>query len=173
MDPPQDLTMDRSAIEEKARAGFTECQADLEKALSPDLYRELSAMFSGGAIDITADQWVTTVYDMIVAFKTAADRNALVESLKGDVSTLVMRAQFSEKMEASLRSTWQIDRLIHQEESSFSREATEQAMDSVGEKQRVDPIRRAGAKIGRNEPCPCGSGRKYKKCCGAKTRGRA
>jgi preprotein translocase subunit SecA len=24
-----------------------------------------------------------------------------------------------------------------------------------------------GAKIGRNDPCPCGSGRKYKKCCGA------
>jgi len=22
-------------------------------------------------------------------------------------------------------------------------------------------------KIGRNDPCPCGSGRKYKKCCGA------
>lgn len=26
---------------------------------------------------------------------------------------------------------------------------------------------RPGAKIGRNEACPCGSGRKYKKCCGA------
>lgn len=26
---------------------------------------------------------------------------------------------------------------------------------------------RAGVKIGRNDPCPCGSGRKYKKCCGA------
>lgn len=24
-----------------------------------------------------------------------------------------------------------------------------------------------GKKIGRNEPCPCGSGKKYKKCCGA------
>jgi len=24
-----------------------------------------------------------------------------------------------------------------------------------------------GSKVGRNEPCPCGSGRKYKKCCGA------
>ncbi|WP_420808763.1 SEC-C metal-binding domain-containing protein [Bacillus salacetis] len=22
------------------------------------------------------------------------------------------------------------------------------------------------AKVGRNEPCPCGSGKKYKKCCG-------
>ncbi len=28
-------------------------------------------------------------------------------------------------------------------------------------------IRNPGAKIGRNDPCPCGSGRKYKKCCGA------
>ncbi len=25
----------------------------------------------------------------------------------------------------------------------------------------------AGRKVGRNEPCPCGSGRKYKKCCGS------
>ncbi|MGD9016140.1 MAG: SEC-C metal-binding domain-containing protein [Desulfobacterales bacterium] len=24
----------------------------------------------------------------------------------------------------------------------------------------------AGEKVGRNEPCPCGSGKKYKKCCG-------
>jgi SEC-C motif-containing protein len=27
---------------------------------------------------------------------------------------------------------------------------------------------RSGPKIGRNEPCPCGSGKKYKKCCGGK-----
>ena len=29
------------------------------------------------------------------------------------------------------------------------------------------PIVRKGDKVGRNDPCPCGSGRKYKKCCGA------
>lgn len=28
------------------------------------------------------------------------------------------------------------------------------------------PIRRNQPKVGRNEPCPCGSGKKYKKCCG-------
>jgi SEC-C motif domain protein len=28
-------------------------------------------------------------------------------------------------------------------------------------------IRREAPKIGRNDPCPCGSGKKYKKCCGA------
>ncbi len=27
------------------------------------------------------------------------------------------------------------------------------------------PVRREGPKIGRNDPCPCGSGKKYKKCC--------
>ena len=33
--------------------------------------------------------------------------------------------------------------------------------------ERQQPIRRTGPKVGRNEPCPCGSGKKYKKCCGA------
>ena len=30
----------------------------------------------------------------------------------------------------------------------------------------VEPIRNTGVKVGRNDPCPCGSGKKYKKCCG-------
>lgn len=35
------------------------------------------------------------------------------------------------------------------------------------ETKKVDPLK-AGAEPGRNDPCPCGSGKKYKKCCGAK-----
>jgi preprotein translocase subunit SecA len=34
------------------------------------------------------------------------------------------------------------------------------------EPQKKKPVKRAAKKIGRNAPCPCGSGRKYKKCCG-------
>ena len=30
-------------------------------------------------------------------------------------------------------------------------------------------VKKAAEKIGRNDPCPCGSGKKYKKCCGAGT----
>ncbi|MDB4443915.1 preprotein translocase subunit SecA [bacterium] len=33
---------------------------------------------------------------------------------------------------------------------------------------KPETIKRDGKKIGRNAPCPCGSGKKYKKCCGAK-----
>ena len=29
------------------------------------------------------------------------------------------------------------------------------------------PVKRESAKIGRNDPCPCGSGKKYKQCCGS------
>jgi preprotein translocase subunit SecA len=30
----------------------------------------------------------------------------------------------------------------------------------------AQPMRRAGEKVGRNDPCPCGSGKKYKQCHG-------
>ena len=35
-----------------------------------------------------------------------------------------------------------------------------------GEPQRPAPAKRTLDKVGRNSPCPCGSGKKYKKCCG-------
>jgi preprotein translocase subunit SecA len=36
-----------------------------------------------------------------------------------------------------------------------------------GEEETAKPVRNKGPKIGRNDPCPCGSGKKYKRCCGA------
>ncbi|MFN7843104.1 MAG: SEC-C metal-binding domain-containing protein [Pirellula sp.] len=29
----------------------------------------------------------------------------------------------------------------------------------------MQPIRNRGSRVGRNDPCPCGSGKKYKNCC--------
>ena len=36
-------------------------------------------------------------------------------------------------------------------------------------KGKVVPYKRDAPKVGRNDPCPCGSGKKYKKCCLNKT----
>jgi preprotein translocase subunit SecA len=46
--------------------------------------------------------------------------------------------------------------------------AEEQLVMSHGEEPtaKKKTVRRSGKKVGRNEPCPCGSGKKYKKCCG-------
>ena len=42
-----------------------------------------------------------------------------------------------------------------------------QAMQNAGQSHRIitSPIR-VEKKVGRNDPCPCGSGKKYKQCCG-------
>jgi hypothetical protein len=42
--------------------------------------------------------------------------------------------------------------------------------DTIDDRRDTPPetIRREGPRVGRNEPCPCGSGKKFKKCCGKK-----
>ncbi len=41
--------------------------------------------------------------------------------------------------------------------------------DGAGDGETARPVRRAEPKVGRNDPCPCGSGKKYKKCHGSAT----
>jgi preprotein translocase subunit SecA len=54
------------------------------------------------------------------------------------------------------------------EEMNESRERELQSVHAnlTGSDAAVEPQRRTVQKIGRNAPCPCGSGKKYKKCCG-------
>jgi preprotein translocase subunit SecA len=42
-----------------------------------------------------------------------------------------------------------------------------QALEGAAATATAAPIVRAGPKVGRNDPCPCGSGKKYKHCHGA------
>ncbi len=42
---------------------------------------------------------------------------------------------------------------------------TLEAMKRMGYFRKTRPIERDNKKIGRNDPCPCGSGKKYKNCC--------
>jgi preprotein translocase subunit SecA len=43
-------------------------------------------------------------------------------------------------------------------------DAASQTTNAGGETKKAEPIRNLGAKVGRNDPCPCGSGKKYKNC---------
>lgn len=38
--------------------------------------------------------------------------------------------------------------------------------EQAGQMPKVETVVHEGPRIGRNDPCPCGSGKKYKKCCG-------
>lgn len=48
---------------------------------------------------------------------------------------------------------------------SWNNVLSQEKIDEIGKAYRTEHIA-VSNKVGRNEPCPCGSGKKYKKCCG-------
>jgi SEC-C motif-containing protein len=54
---------------------------------------------------------------------------------------------------------------VHHERAEFERYAGKWYFVD-GETVAQKPVVREGPRVGRNDPCPCGSGKKYKKCCG-------
>jgi len=63
-------------------------------------------------------------------------------------------------------------RLVHEEKTQFEgvqqQAGAEEAASYQGQlpEEKVATYKREEPKVGRNDPCPCGSGKKYKKCCG-------
>jgi preprotein translocase subunit SecA len=74
--------------------------------------------------------------------------------------------------EDALRSTWHETAAIHAEASAATlpppgdSSMTGGPPDQRGDAAAAEPIRNMGHKVGRNDPCPCGSGKKFKNCCG-------
>ena len=64
------------------------------------------------------------------------------------------------------RATTSMDDMEEAFQRRKRRELEQARMAGAGEMQAVQQVVR-GEKVGRNDPCPCGSGKKYKKCCGA------
>ncbi len=82
------------------------------------------------------------------------------------VTDLVFRMEQLD--ERFVGSTWIETSATHDESPSASDIAREQqqAIDaSQTDKEKPEPIRHRGQRVGRNDPCPCGSGKKYKNCC--------
>ena len=70
--------------------------------------------------------------------------------------------------EGFVGSNWVETSAVHEEAPAASEIALQQQQAinaSQSGDQKVEPIRNRGKKVGRNEPCPCGSGKKYKNCC--------
>ncbi len=95
------------------------------------------------------------------------------ENIADEIATLLFRVRpVSRQDEAALEQLWQPSsyQAPREYEASFRRQAerteAEAAAASKGEGPQK-PIEREEPKIGRNDPCHCGSGKKYKKCHGA------
>ena len=87
----------------------------------------------------------------------------MIESMRNDITQLVLRVEVRQEDEARMQSGL--------EKAEYHHDGTpagqpEQATTTSGQQGPRKPIVNKGPKIGRNSPCPCGSGKKYKHCCG-------
>ncbi len=92
--------------------------------------------------------------------------NEMLEGVEDKVTDVIFKVQLAAGDQA--RSVYNVSRAAHDEVSQFTVAERQRAAAQApqGEKQ-VKKIQLDTPKVGRNEPCPCGSGKKYKKCCGA------
>ena len=97
--------------------------------------------------------------------------DAMWESIGERVTDLIFRMEsFNEEF---IRSTWVEATTSRNDPNAAS--APRQELESPAQlaaessnqdnESRPDPVRHAEPRVGRNDPCPCGSGKKYKSCC--------
>jgi preprotein translocase subunit SecA len=109
-----------------------------------------------------------------IGLRAYGQRDPLVEYKK---ESFDMFAQMKERIENdAVRFLFLLDPMTdeerHREEERRRREqdriftAASRSAAGVVARGGVEPIKRKVAKVGRNDPCPCGSGKKYKKCHG-------
>ena len=93
----------------------------------------------------------------------------MMDQLKSSVISILARVRFRGEEDADTLSQQTPDmtevELKHRDPNTFETPLSE-ASDTLNETNQR-PYVRTDKKIGRNEPCPCGSGKKYKKCHGA------
>lgn len=101
---------------------------------------------------------------------------SMLEAMKGDVIRVLchVKVQSQEELEEvelqrkeALANDLARARLRHDETSATAQAgATGEAGDDAGSQIMPETFVRNERKVGRNEPCPCGSGKKFKQCCG-------
>jgi len=93
----------------------------------------------------------------------------LFQTLVSNINTSVTKKVFTTYIIApeKIQDFLEMAKQRHESSSAFDvPQPTEpNVTTNAPEKQKIQP-RSVGEKIGRNDPCPCGSGKKYKKCCG-------
>jgi preprotein translocase subunit SecA len=70
-----------------------------------------------------------------------------------------------EEAEGFQESLWAIGATIHESAPRMTAASDDGLSTNTGEGKKQEPIRNRGERVGRNDPCPCKSGKKYKNCC--------
>jgi preprotein translocase subunit SecA len=157
--------------------------AQKEELLTPERMRGLERYAFLKSLD---DSWRDHLYEMdqlrtgislraygqrdpLIEYKKEAYRmfTELIDQIDKDAVKLCFWAQPAEEKGTADRRRRQTEsqRASHQEITGLGLKGSSQK--EAAETGKKQPFKRQTKKVGRNDPCPCGSGKKYKKCCGA------
>ncbi len=105
--------------------------------------------------------------DPRVAYKREGSRlfQEMLSGVRNKVTDMIFKVRLT--ADTSLESGYQVSSVVHEQLTGYdhlAREMSEQQQ--AGEVQKVQTIVRDLPRVGRNDPCPCGSGKKFKRCCG-------
>ena len=168
----EDLRYDTQALEEVTKEEIKELLQERirerlekrEKELNPQLMRELERMILLRNVD---QKWMNHIDDMEalkqgIGLRGLAQRDPVVEyRMEGFEMFDAMIASIREDTIKMLLTV----QIKTGEEVKREQVAKPTTASSDGS-EKAQPVRAQSKKIGRNDPCPCGSGKKYKKCCG-------
>ena len=171
------LTEDSIAQEQEAKEGLTEIAREF-------LRKELSELERYVLVQVYDSAWKDHLYSMdhlksSIWTRSFAEKdpkteykregfrmfNDMLETIEERVTDIIFKVHL--EAGARARSVWNVSRTAHDEVGQFAmaerQRAAAQAPQGSGE---VKQIKLEHPRVGRNDPCPCGSGKKYKKCCG-------
>ena len=158
IDPEELAQLKRGAIEERLRQLAMEAYEAKEAQLGSEMMRQLERLVMLHVIDRLWVEHLTAIDDLRdgIGLRAYGQRDPLVEYKSEAYS---MFQGLLENIEHDIVHT--IYRVtVHREPPRQQR-----AIATNREEGGRTPTRVA-RKVGRNDPCPCGSGKKYKKCCG-------
>jgi preprotein translocase subunit SecA len=181
-DAPEIKELNRAGLIEKVKSMAMSVYENKERALTPPVMRQLERFAILRVID---ERWKEHLYEMDqlktgIGLRAYGQRDPLIEYKKEAYSMfmqlsdtidreaveMIYRLQVAQPAEAPEQGDARRMRAVHEEASAMGYSGMAEESRKAGKKK---PVRRAKAKVGRNDPCPCGSGKKYKKCCGAVT----
>ncbi|MCY4363965.1 MAG: preprotein translocase subunit SecA [Gammaproteobacteria bacterium] len=173
----EDTSLDEEALTAKVTGSVAEEVETRHADLPPDLVRRVE---KGLMLDTLDRHWKEHLVAMDhlrqgIGLRGYAAKNPkqeykkeafsmfgdMLENIKYDVVTILAKIQVREDQDAQV-----LQRRPRPAEMQFNHPDAPSAMDKPGENQQQKPYIRNQKKIGRNEPCPCGSGKKFKFCHG-------
>ena len=183
----QDDTLDDSALKEKVEQYFADDYASKEAVVGSEVMRQFEKQVALQMLDQMWKEHLAAMdhlrqgihlrgyaqQDPKQAYKREAFEmfTEMLERYKLEVTNILVRVQVEgaadvEAVEAERRRAGQAHYEYQHADAAEAAAAAGQGTAADGTAPHEEPYVRTGRKVGRNEPCPCGSGLKYKHCHG-------